>query len=658
MKASSISINKSRHKRDPKKSKLIRTIFEIEDVKSLDPPKNKNIIKINYDKNIYFQKPNQEKEIANIISNVINPNSTKTINSNNIQLNVNINNNYYGPYNNNYSKTIDTENHNYINKKSYSSINSKNTFSKTMDSTNSINNSINTNDNLNNENNKNRNIYKEKASYALLEFKSRQSNKMNHFRTATKNNLINSLKSNDNFSKTMKNIRKPEKLSTEPSNSSIEKVMIIHKVEKKESDDLIKFIPCMNCGNLISFDDIEKHSYTCTKVSDEIIKNDISKVELNPIDYKLKKLQEHLLSLLNMNNKKNNYENKKNDIEIMFLSTVLSEYIKEVLELQNIDIPSIKQFKKVLKNLENISIKYKDNISDLILIDRTKTLVNEKLKIFKSSYKKDFDNKKRNLSKNGTLKYEEDLKIKLKQLEKLNAETELEKTKVKNLRKSAGPANRPKYIRNLSNSIISEKKEESMISDYKENNNNNNNNINTVKVDEIISDIENNTSNIFSVNTSMSNISSYNNNDGSFLNNKFLKGNDNSLRFSLENLNNIYNNENEINDNRNDYNNNNNNILNNSNNSNDEYEKREKKKFFNEVLKIKFEKLHSTHKGQLINQKYIWDECKRQNIPKKNWSEFILGELNNPYKYLEIQKKEKRNKSRKAPMAVITEENN
>ena len=129
------------------------------------------------------------------------------------------------------------------------------------------------------------------------------------------------------------------------------------------------------------------------------------------------------------------------------------------------------------------------------------------------------------------------------------------------------------------------------------------------------------------------------------------------MRFSLENLNNIYNNENEINDNRNDYNNNNN-ILNNSNNSNDEYEKREKKKFFNEVLKIKFEKLHSTHKGQLINQKYIWEECKRQNIHKKNWSEFILGELNNPYKYLEIQKKEKRNKSRKAPMAVITEENN
>ena len=38
----------------------------------------------------------------------------------------------------------------------------------------------------------------------------------------------------------MKNIRKPEKLSTEPSNSSLEKVKIIPKVEKKESE--LKFI--------------------------------------------------------------------------------------------------------------------------------------------------------------------------------------------------------------------------------------------------------------------------------------------------------------------------------------------------------------------------------------------------------------------------------
>ena len=121
------------------------------------------------------------------------------------------------------------------------------------------------------------------------------------------------------------------------------------------------------------------------------------------------------------------------------------------------------------------------------------------------------------------MKYEEDLKLKIKQLEKLNAETELEKTKVKNLRKSAGPANRPKYIKNLSNSIISEKKDESIISDCKDNNNNYNN-LNTIKVDEIISDVENNTSNLFSVNTSMSNLSSFNNNDGSYIGDKFLKG--------------------------------------------------------------------------------------------------------------------------------------
>ena len=115
----------------------------------------------------------------------------------------------------------------------------------------------------------------------------------------------------------MKNIRKAEKLSIEPSNSSLEKVKIIPKVEKKESE--LKFIPCMNCGNLISFDDIEKDSLTCTKVSDEIMKNDISKLEINSIDYKLKKLQEHLLSMLNGIN---NYENNKNDIEIKFLCTI------------------------------------------------------------------------------------------------------------------------------------------------------------------------------------------------------------------------------------------------------------------------------------------------------------------------------------------------
>ena len=578
------------HKRDSKKAKLIRSIFEIDEDKILEPPKKKNIIRINYDKNIYFQ--NQEnsnkKDLENIISNVLkNPNPTLINNENDLRK-INLN------------KNDKNENNNKI-------INEKN-------------------------------IFKEKAINALSEYKLKNENKGNNFRTSSINNTpLKTQQRKINF-------QKPEKINFENSNNHfIEKS--IPKPAKPDDNNILMSIPCMNCGNLISFDKIENHSLTCIKVSEEIMKTESSNYELYSIDYKLKKLKEHLSSIL-INNK------GINDTEIQFLSTILLEYIKEVIQLQKIDIPTIKEFKKVIKNLENISIKYKDNISDLILIDRTKLLVNEKLKIFKNAYKNEMNSRKSNNNKSGQLKYEEDLKLKIQQLEKINKEKEFEKTKVKNLRKSAGPANRPKILnRNFSNSIISEKKNEDSNSIFSDKENNN-----YIKVNEIVSDVENN-SNILSVNTSMSNISGY---EGSFLGNthnnysNFKVNNDNVLLNDLkdENKYNRY----EINNL-----NNNNNILINNDNINGNYtyngdEKKDKKQFFMEVLKIKFEKLHSTHKGQKINQKFIWEECKKQNIPKDNWPQFILGELNNPYKYIEIEKKEKRSKSRKTPMAVITEE--
>ena len=703
------SSSNPKQRRDTKKAKLIRSIFEIDDPKQ-ENPKNKNIIKINYDKNIYFQQKNSGNEIAHIITNVLkNPNSTTNINSKSIQVNFNINNNYFNTIDNNNknnnklnninndnkintmnnnnkinnnNKTIDIEKLNYTNKNSNSSINSKNTFNKTSsDSLNSINNSLNTIDN------EKRNIYKEKATYALLEFKARNSNRGNQFRASTTKNLIKPIKSNNTFSQTIKNVRLPQKIKMENSlnsvNSSIEKNSLL---KKEENDNLLKFIPCMNCGNLISFDNIENHSLTCTKVSDEIMKTESSNYQFFNIDYKLKKLKEHLSSILNNknnnNNNKNNYYNNDNkkihETEILFLSTILLEYVNEVLQLQKIDLPTIKEIKKTFKNIENISIKYKDNVSDLILIDRTKVLVNEKLKIFKDEYKKEMTIRKNNLTKSGSLKYEEDLKLKIKQLEKINAETELEKNKVKNLRKSAGPANRPKIIKHLIS--INEKKDESNIS-------NNDINLNLNKVDEIISDVENN-SNLYSVNTSFSNISNLNSNEfgrNIFYGNNnndncnYLKESSDSFKnnniekeviLNQNNYNNKINYNERYNDNNNNNDNNSNNINNKENNNNNncdynnlnendnsEFEKREKRKFFSEVLKIKFEKIHSSHKGQSVNPKFIWEECKRQNIPKNNWNDFILGELNNPYKYFEIQKKDKRSKSRRPPMDVITEEN-
>ncbi len=84
------------------------------------------------------------------------------------------------------------------------------------------------------------------------------------------------------------------------------------------------------------------------------------------------------------------------------------------------------------------------------------------------------NSRKKSNNKSGQLKYEEALKLKIQQLEKINKEKEFEKTKVNNLRKSAGPVNRPKILnRNLSNSIISEKKNEDSNSIFSDKENNN-----------------------------------------------------------------------------------------------------------------------------------------------------------------------------------------
>ena len=61
---------------------------------------------------------------------------------------------------------------------------------------------------------------------------------------------------------------------------------------------------------------------------------------------------------------------------------------------------------------------------------------------------------------------------------------------------------------------------------------------------------------------------------------------------------------------------------------------------------MKFEKLHSTHLGQYISPKEIFNEAQKQNIPKEKWEEFILNELQNPYKYNINKTKNKNNSNR------------
>jgi hypothetical protein len=166
-------------------------------------------------------------------------------------------------------------------------------------------------------------------------------------------------------------------------------------------------------------------------------------------------------------------------------------------------------------------------------------------------------------------------------------------------------------------------------SETESNNINNNYNKNN-KIEEIQSDIENQTINqlnntLTSLNSSVSSQSFYN-----------VKT---DLRKKVsEELSNIFINNHLNNDNKN---------LNirNSFGSYKPNENNDKKEFMKRVFRYKFECLHSSHIGQHINPKDIYEEAKRLKIAKPDWDNFIMNELNNPYKYAKKIMKNNRNVS-------------
>jgi hypothetical protein len=60
---------------------------------------------------------------------------------------------------------------------------------------------------------------------------------------------------------------------------------------------------------------------------------------------------------------------------------------------------------------------------------------------------------------------------------------------------------------------------------------------------------------------------------------------------------------------------------------------------------VKFENLHSRHRGQNIQQTLVWKEALRRNIPKSQWEEFIIDELKNTQKYDKMRKTKAHNKA-------------
>jgi hypothetical protein len=59
------------------------------------------------------------------------------------------------------------------------------------------------------------------------------------------------------------------------------------------------------------------------------------------------------------------------------------------------------------------------------------------------------------------------------------------------------------------------------------------------------------------------------------------------------------------------------------------------------MLKVKFEKFNNTHSGQKIPEKLLFKECLKNKIPRKDWHDFIVVELQQPSKYLKNNKNDK-----------------
>ena len=65
------------------------------------------------------------------------------------------------------------------------------------------------------------------------------------------------------------------------------------------------------------------------------------------------------------------------------------------------------------------------------------------------------------------------------------------------------------------------------------------------------------------------------------------------------------------------------------------------------MLKVKFEKFNNSHTGQKIPEKVLFKECIKQNKQKKDWTDFIIGELQQPSKYAQYLKRDTKNRNYK-----------
>lgn len=130
--------------------------------------------------------------------------------------------------------------------------------------------------------------------------------------------------------------------SPDPKNSSM---------KSKSSNDCVLFIPCMNCGNMIHLEEIEQHSNHCVEVKKDIVVAETSKYTYNTIDYKLRKLHDHVNNIRNLNNQ---MKLKSEFSREMHHFHTLSQLLADSISLAQINNSTLTELKKLLLSLDVI----------------------------------------------------------------------------------------------------------------------------------------------------------------------------------------------------------------------------------------------------------------------------------------------------------------
>ena len=138
----------------------------------------------------------------------------------------------------------------------------------------------------------------------------------------------------DNLYGLIKNIVTTSDLSTFANNQS--------KSKNKIENNSLNYIPCMNCNEMINIDKIDQHTNSCLIVKEEVNQAEESKYTYHLIDFKLKKLQSHIIQI---------YDNNKLSNDSHYLH-ILTQTMKDSIEVAKISALSLSSLKKYSINLD------------------------------------------------------------------------------------------------------------------------------------------------------------------------------------------------------------------------------------------------------------------------------------------------------------------